>query len=247
MAASDALPIPRKNVAYRLYFDFRTNAGAIVTTVTGADTEISKDGAAFADATNEFTEIGTSGPGYIDLTSTEMNADSVVIKATCTNTDAVPVTIYLYPQELADIKVDVTHVGGATTNVSALATNVAAILEDTGTTLPATLTTIDNEIGVIDGIVDQILADTGTDGVVVSAAGLATDAVNEIRDALLAATVETRANSSINLAAALRILIAVAAGQRSGNTYLSPDGTANRVVGTVAGGDRTAITVTTTT
>lgn len=81
----------------------------------------------------------------------------------------------------------------------------------------------------------------------IGASELATDAVTEIVNAILAATVETRANASINLAAALRILIAVAAGQRTDNTYLSPDGTANRVEGTVSGGDRTAITVTTTT
>lgn len=49
-------------------------------------------------------------------------------------------------------EVDLTHVAGATTNVSALATNVAAILDD-----------------------------TGTSGVVLNAAGLAADAVTEIR------------------------------------------------------------------
>ena len=38
------------------------------------------------------------------------------------------------------------------------------ILEDTGTTIPATLTTIDSEIGVIDGIVDDILEDTAEIG-----------------------------------------------------------------------------------
>jgi hypothetical protein len=47
--------------------------------------------------------------------------------------------------------------------------DVAAILTDTGTTLPATLSTIegkidtiDTEVGVIDGIVDDILTDTDT-------------------------------------------------------------------------------------
>jgi hypothetical protein len=49
-----------------------------------------------------------------------------------------------------------------------LTSNVTAILEDTGTTIPASLTTIDNEIAVIDGIVDAILLDTGTDGVVLA-------------------------------------------------------------------------------
>jgi len=44
-----------------------------------------------------------------------------------------------------------------------LDTEIAAILEDTGTTL-------NDKIDVIDGIVDAILLDTGTDGVVVAAA-----------------------------------------------------------------------------
>jgi hypothetical protein len=113
LASTDALPIPKKNTAYRLYFEFRKNDGTIITTVTGMDSEVSKDGAAFADCTNEFTEIGTSGPGYLDLTSTEMNADSVIVKATCTNTSALPVTIYLYPQEGSDIDANVSHWKGS--------------------------------------------------------------------------------------------------------------------------------------
>jgi hypothetical protein len=107
MASTDARPVPIKNTAYRHYFEFRKADGTIVTTVTGADSEVSKDGAAFADCTNEFTEIGTTGVGYVDLTSTEMNADAVVLKATCTNTDALPTIVYLYPQETGDIKIDV--------------------------------------------------------------------------------------------------------------------------------------------
>jgi len=183
MAATDARPVPIKNTAFRLYFEFRKNDGTIITTVTGADTEVSKDGASFADATNEFTEIGTTGIGYIDLTSTEMDADCVSVKATCTNTDAVPTTIYLYPNETGDIDVDLTAVGGSTSDVSALATNVAAILVDTGTTLDGKIdtidgivdailvdtgTTLDGKLDTIDTNVDSILADTGTDGVVVA-------------------------------------------------------------------------------
>jgi hypothetical protein len=109
VAATDAIPVPKKSTAYRLYFDFRKSDGTIVTSVTGADTELSGDGAAFADATNEFTEIGTSGPGYIDLTAGEMGYDAVIVKATCTNTSALPVTIFLYPQEGADIDANISH------------------------------------------------------------------------------------------------------------------------------------------
>lgn len=55
-----------------------------------------------------------------------------------------------------------------------------------GTNLNATVSSRASQASVdtIDGIVDAILLDTGTDGVVVNAAGLAADAVNEIRDAV---------------------------------------------------------------
>lgn len=113
MAASDALPVPRKNVAWRMYFALRKNDGTLITSWSGADTEISKDGGSFADCTNEATEIGTSGCGYIDLTSSEMNADNVIIKTTVTNTNALPLVTVVFPEEAGDYRADVTHFGGA--------------------------------------------------------------------------------------------------------------------------------------
>ena len=102
MATTDATPIPRKNVAYRLYTEVRKNDGTLISSVTGADTEISEDGGTFTDATYEFTEIGTSGCGYIEFSSTEMNADSVVVKLTATNTSAIP-TVVCVPAGDGDI------------------------------------------------------------------------------------------------------------------------------------------------
>jgi hypothetical protein len=114
MAATDARPVPIKNTAYRHYFHYWKTDSTMLTSITGADTQVSKDGAAFGVCTNEFTEIGTSGPGYIDLTSTEMNADSVVIKSTCTNTGAVPYIYYFYPEEAGDIRANAAQLGGTT-------------------------------------------------------------------------------------------------------------------------------------
>lgn len=113
MAATDARPVPRKNTAYRLPLAIRKNDGTLITTWAGQDSEVSLDGAAFADCTNEATEIGTSGCGYIDLTADEMNADSVIVKITVTNTDALPVVIVLYPEEAGDMRSDVTHWKGS--------------------------------------------------------------------------------------------------------------------------------------
>lgn len=113
MAATDARPVPRKNTAYRLPLAIRKNDGTLITTWAGQDSKVSLDGEAFADCTNEATEIGTSGCGYIDLTAGEMNADSVIVKITVTNTDALPVVIVLYPEEAGDMRSDVTHWKGS--------------------------------------------------------------------------------------------------------------------------------------
>lgn len=106
MAATDAKIIPVRNVAYRLYFDIRDAAGALITTWADMDTELASDGGAFSDATNEATEIGTSGVGFIDLDAGEMDFDSVIVKVAVSNAGAIPVVIYLYPQEEGDILVE---------------------------------------------------------------------------------------------------------------------------------------------
>lgn len=106
MAANDARPVPRKNAAFRLYFAIRKGDGTLVTSWTGADSEVSVDGASFADCTNEATEIGTSGVGHIDFTGGEMNGDAVIYKLTVTNADALPLVLVLYPEELGDYRTD---------------------------------------------------------------------------------------------------------------------------------------------
>jgi hypothetical protein len=108
MASTDARPVPIKGVAYRHGMHFWKNDSTLLTSITGADTKVSKDNAAFSACTNEFTETGSDGCGYIDLTSTEMNADIVTIKSTCTNTGAVPYIYYLYPEEAGDIRANLT-------------------------------------------------------------------------------------------------------------------------------------------
>jgi hypothetical protein len=113
MASGDALPVPRKNTAYRFTFAIRKPSDStLITSWTGQDSEVSLDGGSFADCTNEATEIGTSGVGYIDLTSAEMNADCVVLKVTVTNSGAVPLVFVLYPEEAGDYRANVTHFGG---------------------------------------------------------------------------------------------------------------------------------------
>jgi len=106
MAASDARPVPRKNAAFRFYFAIRKPSDStLITTWAGQDSEVSLDGGSFADCTNEATEIGTTGCGYIDLTAAEMNADAVVLKVTVTNSGAVPLVFTLFPEEAGDYRV----------------------------------------------------------------------------------------------------------------------------------------------
>jgi hypothetical protein len=113
MAAGDATPFPRKNTAYRVTFPILDADGDLVTGATGLDSEVSKDAGTFADCTNEATEIATSsGIYYLDLTSTEMNADTVAIIVKTSSSGAKTTTIVMYPVESTDIDVNVTAFGG---------------------------------------------------------------------------------------------------------------------------------------
>ena len=189
MASTDAIPVPRKNVAWRMYFAIRKNDGTLITTWAGADTEISKDGGAFADCTNEATEIGTSGCGYIDLTSTEMNADNVIIKTTVTNTDALPLVTVVWPEEAGDYRLAATPptagdvadavwdeaTAGHTTSGTfgeQLKTDVDAILADTnelqtnqGNWLTATGFSTHSAADAADAVWEELISDhSGTSG-----------------------------------------------------------------------------------
>lgn len=115
MAAVDATPFPVKNQAFRVTFPILDNTGSLVPGAVGLDSEVSKDAGIFADVTAEATEIATSsGVYYLDLTATEMNADTVTIIIKTTTTDAKTTTLILYPQANGlDRKVDVTHWNGA--------------------------------------------------------------------------------------------------------------------------------------
>jgi hypothetical protein len=113
LASTDARPIPIKNTAFRAVFPILDADGDLVTGAAGLDSEVSKDQGTFADCTNEATEIATSsGMYYLDLTSTEMNADCVAVIVKTSTTGAKTTVLVLYPEETGDINVDVTAFGG---------------------------------------------------------------------------------------------------------------------------------------
>jgi len=120
MAASDARPVPRRNVAYRVTLTLLDADGDPVTGATSPDSEVSKDGGTFADCTNEITEIATaSGVYFLDLTATEMDADTVAVIVKAGN--AKTTVIVMYPESAGDYRADVTHWNGSTVAVPTVA------------------------------------------------------------------------------------------------------------------------------
>lgn len=111
MASTDSRPLPLKNTAFRLYFTAYDSSGVPVTAFTSPDSELSADGGAFADATNEATFVG-HGQGYIDLTAAEMNYDHVGFYFSCTE-GSTRDCISICPTEDSDIPANVTHTGTA--------------------------------------------------------------------------------------------------------------------------------------
>lgn len=107
MAASDSSPLPLKNQALQITFGLWLTTGLPNTGAAGLDSEVSKDNGAFADCTNEATEIGSTGTYTLDLTNTEMNADVVAIQVKSSTTDAITHKITIYPSSLGKLQVDV--------------------------------------------------------------------------------------------------------------------------------------------
>lgn len=182
MAATDATPLPRKNTAYRVTFPIWDADGDLVTGATGLDSEVSKDGGTFADCTNEATEIATaSGMYYLDLTSTEMNADTVAIIVKTSSSGAKTTPIVLYPQETGDVRVNVTAWNGtAVPSEHTAGYPIVTVKDGTGT----------GEIDTTSGGV--LVAALANDAI--TAAAIATDAIGS---AELAATAGSEIASAV--------------------------------------------------
>ena len=88
---------PVKNVAFTVFFPVLDADGDLVTGAAGLDSEVSLNGGAFADCTNEAAEIGSSGMYSLLLTAAEMNADAVVVVVKTSTSGAKTTPIVLYP------------------------------------------------------------------------------------------------------------------------------------------------------
>lgn len=190
MASTDAKPVPQKNVAFRVTFPILDADGDLVTGAASLDSEVSKDGGAFTDCTNEATEIATSsGVYYLDLTSTEMNADTVAVIVKTATSGAKTTTIVMYPEETGDIRVNVTAYGGTagtfasgrpevnTTHAAGTAWGSGAI------TAAAIATDAITSAKVADGAITAAKIATGA----IDADAIAADAVTEIQSGLATA------------------------------------------------------------
>lgn len=148
MASTDALPIPRKNVAFRVTFPLLDADGDLVTAATGLDSEVSKDGGTFADCTNEATEIATaSGMYYLDLTSTEMNADTVAIIVKTSSTGAKTTAIVLYPATDTELRCNIVEAEGVVWSSGSIAPGCFSSLADV---YQAKIVLVDDDSGTTD-------------------------------------------------------------------------------------------------
>jgi hypothetical protein len=112
-AAGDALDIPIWGSHYRVTFPILDGNGDMVTGAAGLDSEVSKDAAAFADCTNEATEIGATGVYYLDITGAEMQAKTVAVQVKTSTTGAKTTFIIINPKRLPIIETGTAQGGAA--------------------------------------------------------------------------------------------------------------------------------------
>jgi hypothetical protein len=149
MASTDALPVPRKGASYRLYVAIFDTSGKLVTGgLSGKSCQISKDGAGFAPPAggDSFTEIGTSGCGYVELNATDMTADHVKVRFTVTNTDALDSVHDLYCEEAGDIRVNLTQINSDSSLIAKLAAAVSLNRIGTVTGSPTTTSITSSDV-----------------------------------------------------------------------------------------------------
>ncbi len=156
-----------------LVFPIYDNVGDLVTAAAALDSERSIDQGTFTDCTNEASEIATSSAVYsLVLTQAEINGDEIAVITKTTTTDAKTAVnvIYTSTRNIDDLAYPTTS--GRAIDVTA-AGEVGLDLDNTVGTLA--------EAQFATGFMTAAKYAAGAN----DAAALATDAVNEIRDAIL--------------------------------------------------------------
>jgi len=189
---------PLKNSAYKLIFPIFDASGNLLSAAGSLAARVSKDGTAFAVATNAVAEIGTDGVYALDLTATEMNADQIAVRVTSGGKPVYGLihTVVRQHKDLAFPNVsgrgmDVDATGGVETGVVAI----------------GAISSLSFAAGAIDAAALAANA--------LGAAELAADAAEKIADALLARNVAGGSNAGRLVKEALYVLrnrVAIAAG-----------------------------------
>ena len=115
-AAGDTHEFPTYGAHFRVTFLILDADGDLVSGAASLDSEVSKDSGAFADCTNEATEIATSsGMYYLDLTGAEMEAKklAVIVKTATAGAKTTPIT--LYPRRMHVMETGTAQAGAAAT------------------------------------------------------------------------------------------------------------------------------------
>ena len=115
-AAGDTHEFPIYGAHFRVTFPILDADGDLVSGAASLDSEVSKDSGAFADCTNEATEIATSsGMYYLDLTGAEMEAKklAVIVKTSTAGAKTTPIT--LYPRRIHVMETGTAQAGAAGT------------------------------------------------------------------------------------------------------------------------------------
>lgn len=158
------LNTPLKGVAFDLGFTLYKSDGSVIANPGTLTKKISKDFGDYADIGTVTEEDTTYGQLKAALTTSEMNADVVMVYVKDDTSGCVPFTATIYPAAAAPASAAATAVWAAGTR---------ALTDKAGFTLTAAYDAAKDDVltplAVVDGVVDAILADTGTDGVVVAA------------------------------------------------------------------------------
>lgn len=161
----------QKNVATRYLVGIRNSStGVLITGATGLDTECdtwtdSTNPDGFADATNEATEIGSTGVYYVNLTQSEMNFDYIVCQTKSSSSNAMTAIVFI----------DTTHGTVLTNSSGQLSTGTIAAASFSAGAIDASAIATD-AIGAAEIAADAIGAsEIATDAI--GAAEVAADAI----------------------------------------------------------------------
>lgn len=120
----------KKNTATKIAFPILDADGDPVTGAADLDSEYSLDGGAFADCTNEATEIGSSGIYTLSLVAAETNGDLVVIQVK-TSTSGAKTTVMVFYTAAQTLDAVATAVAAVATDVETIVGDVASMPRST--------------------------------------------------------------------------------------------------------------------